>query len=271
MKLVELKCPGCNALINVNTELSKGVCNYCGREFLVDDEKVKNEITNGVELGYEQEVGRREAIEADREELLELLKTIKEPLKEIESFSENYEKKKKICDRMSTPKKAGTVLIYGGGILLGFVIGGVYWGFLDANHSHVLWLVLLMMVMSVFSAMYVKALGEVNYSKRININAKRLAELVVLKNKYEEIMQKYGKKIDSIPVDYRYSTAVDCFYKYVNNRRADTLKQAMNLYEEEMHRLRIENTQEAILRESRKQSSLQAQQAALQAMNLMRK
>ncbi len=52
MKLVDLNCPGCGAAIKVNQELSRGVCNFCGREFLIDDEVQKMEIVNGRQLGF---------------------------------------------------------------------------------------------------------------------------------------------------------------------------------------------------------------------------
>lgn len=53
MRLVDLNCPGCGAVIRVNTELPQGICNYCGRQFLIDDEIKKYRITNGMQLGYQ--------------------------------------------------------------------------------------------------------------------------------------------------------------------------------------------------------------------------
>ncbi len=52
MKLVDLNCPGCGAAIIVNQELSRGVCNFCRREFLIDDEVQKMEVVNGRQLGF---------------------------------------------------------------------------------------------------------------------------------------------------------------------------------------------------------------------------
>lgn len=40
MKLINLTCPNCGAKLEVNSELTKCTCNYCGGEVLVDNEKV---------------------------------------------------------------------------------------------------------------------------------------------------------------------------------------------------------------------------------------
>ena len=76
MKLVALNCPGCGATIKVNQELSRGVCNFCGREFLIDDEVQKMEIVNGRQLGFQQEQGRLDAVEKNRETLLNDLQEV---------------------------------------------------------------------------------------------------------------------------------------------------------------------------------------------------
>jgi len=43
MKLLNLKCPNCNATVQVNSDFETAVCNYCGAEFLVQDENETNE------------------------------------------------------------------------------------------------------------------------------------------------------------------------------------------------------------------------------------
>ena len=42
MKLIKLKCEGCGASLEVNEELKKVHCNYCGTEFIVDDGSTKH-------------------------------------------------------------------------------------------------------------------------------------------------------------------------------------------------------------------------------------
>jgi len=55
MKLISLKCPTCNANLEINSELENVTCNYCGSKIIIEDEKaVKGERiikTIGKELG----------------------------------------------------------------------------------------------------------------------------------------------------------------------------------------------------------------------------
>ena len=41
MKLVQLKCPGCGAKLEVNPDLEQYTCNYCGISTVLDDEAIK--------------------------------------------------------------------------------------------------------------------------------------------------------------------------------------------------------------------------------------
>lgn len=38
MKLIDLTCSKCGATLQVNPELSKCICQYCGNEMLIDNE-----------------------------------------------------------------------------------------------------------------------------------------------------------------------------------------------------------------------------------------
>lgn len=43
MKLIKLKCPNCNANVEVNKDLERATCNYCGTNFIIEDEKETKE------------------------------------------------------------------------------------------------------------------------------------------------------------------------------------------------------------------------------------
>lgn len=68
MKLIDLRCSSCGAIMQVNPDLKKVICNYCGNELLIDDESKKIEIANSYEYGYEVEKGR---IKAQEEKMME--------------------------------------------------------------------------------------------------------------------------------------------------------------------------------------------------------
>ena len=64
--------------------------------------------------------------------------------------------------------------------------------------------------------------------------------------KIEELKEKYqGMQNDSnlswLPMDYRSSFCISEIATYVQNGRADTLKEAINLFETEQHNQRLEN------------------------------
>ncbi len=64
MKLLSLTCPNCGANIEVNAELTKCTCNFCGKQFLIDDDYKRERKWNEQE-GYDFEQGR---IRAQNEE-----------------------------------------------------------------------------------------------------------------------------------------------------------------------------------------------------------
>lgn len=76
-----------------------------------------------------------------------------------------------------------------------------------------------------------------------------------LKKKIEPILQELSKVQSEYaqncaswyPKNYCCVAAVDSFVYNVSNYRADNLKEAINLYEEELHRRRMESSQEKIL------------------------
>ena len=76
MKLISLKCPDCNARINVNPELEKIICNYCGAEIYVDDEASKLDRVENVKLKH-----RIKNHEQDIQEIIDKEKIKEEKLK----------------------------------------------------------------------------------------------------------------------------------------------------------------------------------------------
>ena len=61
--------------------------------------------------------------------------------------------------------------------------------------------------------------------------------------------------------------AVECMYAYFVNRRADSLKEAINLYEEELYRMRQEQRSEQMVALQRQQNSALNNISASSAIN----
>jgi len=69
-----------------------------------------------------------------------------------------------------------------------------------------------------------------------------------LKIRLEDIIQEKKEIISIIPEKYRYPLAANFFAEVLENGRADSMKEAMNLYEEQLHRWKMENKMEQILK-----------------------
>ena len=78
----------------------------------------------------------------------------------------------------------------------------------------------------------------------------------------EEIGAEYINAQKIIPQKYLYSGCVYTLYDYLTNGRADSLKEAINLYEEEQHRLRLEKNQNML---ENKMFEMAQAQASLEA------
>lgn len=50
MKIKSIKCPSCNANISIKDNATKGVCEYCQSEFIIDDNTVTIEHTGTIEI-----------------------------------------------------------------------------------------------------------------------------------------------------------------------------------------------------------------------------
>ena len=61
MKLMDVKCPGCGAMMHVEDGARQAVCEYCGTAVPIDDEAVHVKIDGAAQAGYEFERGRQQA------------------------------------------------------------------------------------------------------------------------------------------------------------------------------------------------------------------
>lgn len=92
-----------------------------------------------------------------------------------------------------------------------------------------------------------------------NRNYEMIAKLETDLNKEIEkknkVMKNLTPVIHILPPNYRYALAADYIYNCFLNSRAYTIQEAVNLYEEQLHRWKMENTQEMMLALQRQQNS----------------
>ena len=67
MKLIDISCPGCGAVMQVSESTQSVVCDFCGKSFLIDDEvkKIEHTVKNAEQAGYEFERGRIKAVKEE--------------------------------------------------------------------------------------------------------------------------------------------------------------------------------------------------------------
>lgn len=63
--------------------------------------------------------------------------------------------------------------------------------------------------------------------------------------------EQFKTDIDFIPKKYRTSNAVSYIYNLLESQRADSFKEALNVYEDDLHKMRLENMHQQILEASR--------------------
>ena len=88
-------------------------------------------------------------------------------------------------------------------------------------------------------------------------------------NELQQVQNVYRQRISPwYPVDYCSVGAVEFLYNAINNYRADSLKEAINLYETTLHQQRVENNQQQALRQQTLSNLLSAGSLVMQGATL---
>ena len=62
MKLIDMTCPHCGAMLKIDADEKEAVCEHCGTRILIDYEVHHVQYDNAEEAGYDFEKGRQRAI-----------------------------------------------------------------------------------------------------------------------------------------------------------------------------------------------------------------
>lgn len=218
MKLISLECPNCGAQLTVDITLTNIKCDYCGRRFAMDDERIIRLILV--------------------EKVRELIKPISDlnrwtsKLNEVHREWKELKKEEKSLLAFQTWIKMFAIPL----CIIVFVIllsqyGNVSLDVLGGG----IWL-------SVFSFFIAYIIWDINKKKVKKKLAKKSLQYNHIKRKIDSILENYD--IEIIPEDYRSDEQVKYIYKVLKNQRANNIQQAVNLYEEEQHRARMEAFEE---------------------------
>ena len=252
LRLITLRCPACGADLNVAEGRSVYYCSYCQQKILLDDEAehVKVSFENARESGYEFERGRISAQSdgADREVIEEVGK-LAETLPKLERLHANYEaSKKKMQDLKTSIDKSEGFFVKHTNIFVAlacFIIA-IY----SAASGVETEIVLIYMAAAVGAFFLIKLKQENDISR--------------YKQQYEHALsdsEKYQKEIRNlegfcnlgiVPSQYLNSDAVGFIHSALMNKRAISISQAINLFEEQCHKDRMEKMQREQLESQRR-------------------
>lgn len=95
-----------------------------------------------------------------------------------------------------------------------------------------------------------------------------LERIQTLQQKHDGLIANtgYQRAVDFVPTKYRHSADVNWLFTYLDDGRADTLKEAINIYEQELHNWRMEQMQQQII-DTTQQAALDAEAARIAAQN----
>lgn len=253
MKVHSLKCPNCAAPLEINSSLLEATCNYCGCEFLVGNisERVSVIIDNARQVGHDLEHGRFDAYGEINQSLASKVKKLIQPAAELSNIEAEIGSLRKQLNELQD--KEDTLL-------------------LNAVKVKPYILPALIVVISVLSMTH----GSKKFSdcfpwlcfatawvvlsiviRRIRILVLRMRRSSIEKRHYDKKSKVdniyFSFDFDIIPENYRSEEMVRFIYNALQNQRAMTIQQAINLYEDDQHKSQME----ALLRE---QIDLQKQQ-----------
>ena len=248
MKLITLECPNCNASLQVNEELSEAQCNYCGKHFVIDREMLRNAKQDG----YDFEKGRMEAAETSSEELARRIKAVKEPLDRIydlndeledlewkrKNLDEGYASYSKYCSFFNSPFGKNIAFVsldiillivvcvrFMNGMRASTMLGWLVFGIISA--------LALILVAGIFHW------REDNYFKSLD---KMDQKIGAVKDEMADVED--STDIGFIPEKYRHREAINFIYDSARRKRANTMQQAINLYEDKLQRDELERVRQ---------------------------
>ena len=243
MRIVDLTCPGCGAPLSANGDRQYIFCTYCGRQIYIDD-TVKVRFANAYEAGRDFERGRQSA--AQRGPNMELAGKLRQARFRV---AKREELEQEISNAQGLLVAARNTQIDVAGV--GFAVLAIVLLSLLVN------LILGGLCLCGGIAILVAVYKGKKKKKEAAVAEKqqRLSELV--KQKDQIARSSLGI---SLSEKYMTVSALDSFYEFVVNERAYTLQQAINLYEDRVHQLKMERLAREQLDAQKRQIDLLEQQ-----------
>lgn len=242
-------------------------CNKCGMKV---EENQQYCGGCGNPLQPMQIASNKDELVFNKQELERELYEVVVPLQKIE---EHYKRCLQLQKQIETAEKNSDFMVLKlvvsipAGIILGYIVFAFVFvllgkDFLDQFPSEIILLLIFFGMVQfgigIYLLMHFSLKGVFKKNTEKNVNKLKVQIDENQKAYYDLSQIIYPTLKRYLPEDYWYSQAVSSIAGYFRTGRASTIKEALNLYEEEMHRLRMENMQEQTLRQSQKQTAYAA-------------
>ena len=202
----------------------------------------------------------------EREEVLERIRHAMQPLKKIQDL---YYQAVSIDQRNMADQAVSAQSKDKIGSFIGIIAAIVVFGLLDwlevilcrkvlKTSSLIVMIILVLIAVAISYGVYrfIKGLltkQSTSLKSAVKSNNERIA---AISEEIESIARDNSDVISILPRDYRYYDAAEFMEAAFENGRADSLKEAINLYEEHLHRLRVENINQQVLRSNQLQCKM---------------
>ena len=99
---------------------------------------------------------------------------------------------------------------------------------------------------------------------KMNANKEAIQkDIYAMRSRQDELYMSISNVLEKVPQDYRYYIAINYIVDCLQKGRADSMKEAINLYEEQLHRWKLENAaMEAVILQQQQAASLRSIQAS---------
>lgn len=285
-------CPECSKVFKVKGTGKKARCTKCNDSYLVDmqisDEewdamsepnkkRIKNqvlsEISNTSELVSENISDSTDITVSNGNdnnlkpvmyggtvnETIERLQTFISPLSQFEKLVESEDKiKRKYASKKSSKSVIRALIVIAAVLIsnIAFYILNlevlIYNSPFFAKYLCMLMLALpILYFVGYFLLLSKREKEEFDIAEKNEIQAIKDQEIYVISPYIDEIRE-------FVPPSYQYSYAVERFCEYFRNGRVGNMQEAVNLYEEEQHRLQMQHMQNQLIEQQRRQNTLMA-------------
>ena len=260
MKLTALECPKCNATLEIAPESTYVTCTYCGCRFLIDSEseKAKPDSEDIYKMGYAFEHGRYERQSKECRNLANKVKALSGAITDLRIKKgtlelllieiSNLETDQKRLASISGKVKSYKVPIYS------LIVTGV----LSAIGAGV-GIFVLGVIASVILFYIMRFRRNKEQDAVSKLIQQKTEELAQIKNEVLSITKTYD--FDLIPEKYRSKNAIEYIYEVLYNQRAMNISQAINLYEDDQYKKRMERLQREQIELQRTQQAQNAEKS----------